>query len=158
GLRGGTTTVTVTNTGDSSSATNTKTILVAVAEFQPSDNYGDLSARAYPAPGATNAYTDGELALTFDTPPTLNPGGIIEIHRLADGTTADMIAFAGEAQTFGTQVVNVGSQLARVSGNTVFFTPHFGKLAYGTAYYVAIPTNSITGSLNGVAFNGFSNL
>ena len=34
----------------------------------------------------------------------------------------------------------------RVAGNTVFFTPHLGKLTYGTAYYVAIPTNAITGA------------
>ncbi len=158
GLKGGVTTVTVTNTGDSSSATNTKTIQVSVAEYAPTDPYGSLAARAYPAPGATNAYTDGELALTFDAPPTLNTGGLIKIYALADGSTVDSIGFAGETQTFGTTVVNVGSQLVRISGNTVFFTPHIGKLAYGVAYYVAIPTTSITGTLTGIAFNGLSNL
>ncbi|HTB61372.1 MAG TPA: pectinesterase family protein [Polyangia bacterium] len=158
GLKGGTTTVTVTNTGDANSATNTKTILVSVAEYAPSDPYGSLAVLAYPAPGATDAYTDGELALTFDAPPTLNAGGLIKILALADGSEVDSIAFASETQTFGTTVINVGSQLVRVSGNTVFFTPHLGKLAYGTAYYVAIPTTSITGSLTGIAFNGLSNL
>jgi pectin methylesterase-like acyl-CoA thioesterase len=158
GLKGGTTTVTVTNTGDANSATNTKTILVSVAEYAPSDPYGSLATLAYPAPGATNAYTDGELALTFDAPPTLNAGGLIKILALADGSEVDSIAFAGETQTFGTTAINVGSQLVRVSGNTVFFTPHLGRLLYGTAYYVAIPTTSITGTLTGVAFNGLSNL
>jgi pectin methylesterase-like acyl-CoA thioesterase len=158
GLKGGTTTVTVTNTGDSNSATNTKTILVAVAEYEATDPYGSLAALTYPAPGATNAYTDGELALTFDAPPTLNAGGLIKIFAVADGSEVDSIGFAGETQTFATTVINVGSQLVRVSGNTVFFTPHLGKLAYGTAYYVAIPTTSITGTLTGVAFNGLSNL
>jgi len=158
GLKGGTTTVTVTNTGDANSATNTKTILVSVAEYAPSDPYGSLAALAYPAPGATNAYTDGELALTFDAPPTLTAGGLIKILDLADGSEVDSIAFAGETQTFGTTAINVGSQLVRISGNTVFFTPHLGKLAYGKAYYVAIPTTSITGTLTGVAFNGLSNL
>jgi hypothetical protein len=157
GLKGGATTVTVTNTGDTNSATNTKTILVSVAEYATTDPYGSLATLAYPAPGATSAYTDGELALTFDASPTLNPGGTIKIFALADGGEVDSIAFAGEAQTFGTTAINVGSQLVRVSGNTVFFTPHLGKLAYGTAYYVAIPTTSITGSLTGVAFNGLSN-
>ncbi len=66
GLKGGVTTVTVTNTGDANSATNTKTILVSVAEYAATDPYGSLATLAYPAPGATNAYTDGELALTFD--------------------------------------------------------------------------------------------
>jgi hypothetical protein len=158
GLKGGTTTVTVTNAGDASSATNTKTILVSVAEYAATDPYGSLALLAYPVPGATNAYTDGELALTFDAPPTLNPGGLIKILALADGSEVDSIAFANETQTFGTTAINVGSQLVRVAGNTVFFTPHLGKLAYGTGYYVAIPTTSITGSLTGVAFNGLSKL
>ena len=88
----------------------------------------------------------------------MNTGGTIKIFALADGSEVDSIAFAGETQTFGTTAINVGSQLVRVAGNTVFFTPHLGKLAYGTAYYVAIPTTSITGTLTGVAFNGLSNL
>ncbi len=158
GLKGGTTTVTVTNSGDTNSATNTKTILVSVAEYAATDPYGSLALLAYPAPGATSAYTDGELALTFDAPPTLNTGGLIKVFALADGSEVDSIAFANETQTFGTTTINVGSQLVRVSGNTVFFTPHLGKLAYGTAYYVAIPTTSITGTLTGMAFNGLSNL
>ncbi len=158
GLKGGATMVTVTNTGDANPATNTKTILVSVAEYAATDPYGSIATLAYPAPGATNAYTDGELALTFDAPPTLNTGGLIKILALADGSEVDSIGFAGETQTFGTTVINVGSQLVRVGGNTVFFTPHLGKLAYGTAYYVAIPTTSITGTLTGVAFNGLTNL
>ncbi|HZL17717.1 MAG TPA: pectinesterase family protein [Polyangia bacterium] len=158
GVKGGATTVTVTNTGDPNSATNTKTFLVSVAEYAATDPYGSLAARAYPVPGATSAYTDGELALTFDAPPTLNTGGLIKILALADGSEVDSIGFTGETQTFGTTVVNVGSQLVRVSGNTVFFTPHLGKLVYGAAYYVAIPTTAITGTLNAVAFNGLSNL
>src|SRR5207237_485898 len=55
-------------------------------------------------------------------------------------------------------LINVGSQLARVSGNTVYFAPHLGKLAYGTAYYVVVPMGAITGTLNAIAFNGLSNL
>jgi len=71
GLKGGVTTVTVTNTSDSSSATNTKTIVVSVAEYAATDPYGSIATLAYPAPAAANAYTDGELALTFDVPPAL---------------------------------------------------------------------------------------
>jgi len=158
GLKGGTTMVTVTNTGDPNTATNTKTILVSVAEYATSDPYGSIATLAYPAPGATTAYTDGELALTFDAPPTLNAGGLITIYAASDGSLVDTILFAGETQTFGTTVINVGSQLVRLSGNTVYFAPHLGKLAYGTAYYVAVPTTSITGTLTGMAFNGLSNL
>jgi hypothetical protein len=158
GLVGGTTNVTVTNLGDSNPATNTKTIQVTVNDFPTTDSYGSLATLAYPAPGATNAYTDGELALTFDAPPTLNPGGSIKIYKKSDGTQVDSINFANETQTFGTTPINVGSQLARLVGNTVFFAPHLGKLAYGTAYYVVIPTPAITGTLTGMAFTGLSNL
>ncbi len=158
GLKGGVTTVTVTNTGDTNTATNTKTITLSVNDYPASDPYGSLATRAYPAPAAINAYTDGELSLTFDAPPTLNTGGSIQIYKAADGTLVDSVAFAGETQTYGTTVINVGSQLARVAGNIVYFAPHLGKLAYGTAYYVVIPTTSITGTLNAIAFNGLSNL
>ena len=37
---------------------------------------------------------------------------------MSDGTEVDSIGFADETQTFGTTVINVGSQLARVGGNT----------------------------------------
>jgi hypothetical protein len=156
GLASGVTNVTVTNTGDSNSATNTKVIQVAVADFTTSDPYGAITT-AYPVPGATNAYTDGELELTFDTAPTLNTGGTIRIYK-SDGTQADSIAFAGETNTYGSTVINVGSQLARVSGNSVFFAPHIGALAYASSYYVAIPKGAITGTLNGMPFNGLSNV
>src|SRR5262249_41648698 len=76
----------------------------------------------------------------------------------AHGTQVDSIPFAGETNTYGATTINVGTQLVRVSGNTVFFAPHVGKLAYGTSYYVAIPKGAITGTLNTVAFNGLSNV
>jgi pectate lyase len=129
---------------------------VAVLDFPTTDPYGPITT-AYPAPAATTAYTDGELALTFDAPPTLNAGGLIRIYSKADGSLVDSIAFAGETNTYAGTTINVGSQLARVSGNTVYFAPHIGKLAYGTAYYVGIPKGAITGTLNTMAFGGLSN-
>ncbi len=156
GLNGGVTTVTVTNTADSNSATSTVPLTVAVNDYTTSDNYGSLAGVAYPVPGSTSASIDGELALTFDAPPTLNLGGTIKIY--SGGTEVDSVGFAGETQTFGATALNVDNQLVRVAGNTVYFTPHLGKLAYGTAYSVVIPTTSITGTLKSVAFNGLSNL
>ena len=157
GLKGGVTQVTVANTADDSAATNTKTILVAVNEYPTTDDYGSKGLSAYPAPGATNAFPDGEFALTFDSPPTLNQGGTIKIFKLSDGSEVDSIGFADEAQTYGTTVIKVGSQLVRVDGNTIYFTPHLGKIAYGADYYVVVPTTSITGTINGIAFGGLSN-
>jgi hypothetical protein len=158
GVKGGVVTVTITNTGDTSSLTNTQKVIVAVNDYPATDNYGTKALAAYPAPGATSAFPDGEFALTFDAAPTLNLGGSIKIFKLSDGSEVDSIAFADETQTFGATTIKVGSQLVRVDGSTVYFTPHIGKLAYGSDYYVVAPTTSITGTLNGVAFNGFSNL
>lgn len=155
GLKGGSTTVTVTNTADPGAATRSKALLVAVNEYSTTgEDYGPLTA--YPMPGATDAPIDGELALHFDAPPTLTPGGSIKVFRVSDGAEVDSVAFADETQTYGTTVIKVGSQLVRVDGNSVAFTPHLGKLAYDTEYDVAIPTWAITGKLNGKDFAGLS--
>jgi len=158
GVKGGATTITITNTGDPNPSTNSKTVEVAVNDYPTTDNYGSKALTAYPAPGATRAYPDGEFSLTFDSPPTLNKAGTIKIFKLSDGSEADSIAFADEVVTYGTTAIKVGSQLARVDGNTVYFTAHLGNLGYATDYYVVIPTTSIAGTLNGMAFNGLSNL
>jgi hypothetical protein len=161
GVGAGTSTITVTNPTDSNSQTNTKTVAVNVEDFNTSDGaYGQIApGLLYPAPGSTGAYTDGEYAITFDGPPTINPLGTLDLYAL-DGTLVDRISFANDSQTVSGVTVGVGAQLARKSGNTVFFTPHFGKLAYSTSYYVAIPTTAITGATfnGGVTFTGFSNL
>jgi hypothetical protein len=156
-LKTGSTTVTVTNTADPSPSTSTKTIAVTVATAENLEGYGAISGRLYPTPKATSAYVDGELSITFDAAPTLGASGSIEIYSLADGAQVDKIAFANEAQVVSGTTINVGAQLARVSGNTVYFTPHFGKLAYGASYYVGITSGAISGTLNGKSFSGFSN-
>jgi pectin methylesterase-like acyl-CoA thioesterase len=97
--------------------------------------------------------------LTFDAAPVLRAGGSICVYDKATGVLVDTILFADEKQTcLGTSnnIINVGPQLARVSGNSVYFTPHFGKLEYGKAYYIAIPQGAIMGSLNGKSFAGLS--
>jgi len=165
GVASGSTTVLVTNDGDTNATTRTKSFNVTVLSFPDSDAYGELSAsQLYPAPGASNAYTDGELSITFANKPTLLNGGVIKIYKEADGSEADSISFAGEVQNVPTSKttttpINVGTQLVRISGNTLFITPHFGKLAYGTKYFVAIPSGVVNNAtiLNGIAFKGFSN-
>ncbi len=156
GLKGGATTVTITNTADTNKLTSEKTLIVSVNDYPASDAYGDLTSAAYPAPGAVDAYADGELSLTFDDVPTLNLGGSIKIFKAADGTELDSVSFADETQVFGATAIRVDNQLVRVEDKTVHFRPHLGKLAYGTAYYVVIPVASITGSLKGQPFSGFS--
>jgi uncharacterized protein YjdB len=156
GLKGGSTTVTVTNPDDTNSVTKTAILTVVVNEFEAADNYGTITTKVYPNIGSTAAYTDGELSITFDSPPTLNTGGSIMIYKKSDGTLVDTIYFAGESQVVNAITTNLANQLVRISGNKVYITPHFGKLANNTAYYVVIPTFAITGTFNTYAFNGFS--
>jgi pectate lyase/uncharacterized protein YjdB len=153
GLKAGTAEITVTNRADTSLATK---IQVTVTDFSASDEYGALTS-VYPASGAKNAYTDGELMITFDNAPLLVTGGSIGIYDKATGTAVDTIAFADEEQApRNWNTIKVGAQLVRKDGNSIYFTPHFEKLAYGKEYYIAIPRNSITAQLNGKNFVGFT--
>jgi hypothetical protein len=151
----GNATVTVTNQADPAKV---RTIAVTVTAWSTSDPYGALTT-VYPADGAIAAYPDGELSITFDNVPTLNAGGSIYIYTTAaTPVLTDTIAFANETDTVASALLNVGDQLVRVSGNTLYFKPHVNKLLYGTSYYVAIPTTSISANLNGMAFNGLTNV
>jgi pectin methylesterase-like acyl-CoA thioesterase len=153
-LKTGTVNIMISNKKDTSL---TLKVAVTVTDFPESDDYGVLTA--YPAPGAAAAYTDGELMLTFDAPPALEPGGSVCVYDKATGDLVDTILFADEKQTcLGTSnnIINVGPQLARVSGNSIYVTPHFGKLEYGASYYIAIPKGAISGVLNGKTFTGLS--
>jgi len=141
GLRAGGTVITVTNNSDASLS---ETICVTVSNF-------------FPEAGKIDAHIDGELVIAFDNEPLLATGGSIRIHDRVSGSLVDEIRFEDETQTtLGTSnnVINVGSQLARVDGNRVYITPHFGKLRYDGEYYVVIPPGAITAELNGSAFNG----
>ncbi|MDR0718801.1 MAG: hypothetical protein LBF78_04130 [Treponema sp.] len=157
GLKAGTAEITVTNISDPSLTTK---ITVTVTEFPAVDAYGALTT-VYPAAGESAAYTDGELMITFDTVPVLQTGGSIYIYDKTSGNMVDVILFADEKQTTlgsSNNIINVGPQLARVDGTSVYFTPHFNKLEYGKEYYVAIPRAAITATLNGSPFDGLSDL
>jgi hypothetical protein len=153
-LKVGVTDVVVTNT---SASYLTTTFSVTVTNFPAADDYDTLTA--YPSVGATAAYTDGEFMLTFSTPPQLLEGGSICIYDKATGEPIDVILFKDEKQvTLGSSNnnLNVGSQLARVDGNSVYWTPHFNALANAKEYYIAIPDGAISGNLNGKPFGGLS--
>ena len=157
GLKAGTVEITVTNISDPSLTTK---ITVTVTEFPAADDYGALTA-VYPAAGESAAYTDGEFMITFDAVPTLQTGVSIYIYDKASGTVVDVVLFADEQQTTlgsSSNIINVGPQLARVDGNSVYFTPHFNKLEYGKEYYIAIPKAAITATLNSKPFDGLSDL
>jgi hypothetical protein len=164
GLKAGSAIITVTHNTDSALK---GTVTVTVIDFPASDGYGTLTT-VYPAKDSIAAYTDGEYMITFDSPPVLSNDGYICIYDFESGNVVDTINFTDEKQTaLGTSnnVLNVGNKLARVAGNSVYFTPHFGAvvsgvyqniLQYETKYYIAIPRGAITAQLNGQTFDGLS--
>src|SRR5574344_129472 len=152
-------TVTFTN---STKTSLTASVSVTVADC-PSSNAVisyTTSSVAYPASGASGAYTNGELRLTFDDEPTVSSSGMAMIYKY-DGTTAtvaDIIKFNDETQTvWSGKTINVGNQLVRKDGKNVYITPHYGVLAASTKYFVALTTGAITGKISGVDFTGLTN-
>ena len=102
------------------------------------------SQSLFPENGASDAASEAQLVITFDSSPALNPQGTLVIYN-SDGSVADTIKFADEAQTFfdGTSV-NVGSQLVRAEGNSVFVTAHNGAIKPDSSYYVVIESGAIS--------------
>lgn len=157
----GTASVIISNASDTGSK---RAITYAVAKKLPyvDDPYTGIDAKVYPNIGATSAYTDGELAITFDSAPTIaDTTGKIYIYKYSDDTLVDTIAFSNATETaFNSErsvtSLDIGTQMYRIAGNTLYLTPHFGKLEYGTRYYIAIPNEEITGTLGGINFTGFS--
>ncbi len=135
-------------------------ITVVVEDFSANDAYGALTT-VYPANGATAAYEDGELRITFDSAPTLSATGSISIYD-TDGNWVDTIKASDETLTVPSgknkaqNKINVKDQLIRVEGNSVYFTPHYGLFEAGKTYFVAIPKSVITAKLNTKDFDGLA--
>ena len=139
----------------------TRSITATVSPgFVQSTTIYDLTSRTTPVASASTAYIDTRLTLTLDAPPVLGTTGSARIFRRSDDTLVDVIKPTAEIDALGfpgqdqVRVVNV-ERLITVSGNTATITPHHGKLAYGTEYYVAIANGVLAGtSLAGTPFDG----
>lgn len=157
----GTATIIIANGSDAGSQ---RTITYGVIKKLPfvDDPYTGIDTKVYPNIGAVAAYTDGELAITFDSAPKIiDPTGKIYLNRYSDDATVDTIDLSNATEAAfnadrGVNNLNIGTQMARIEGNTLFISPHFGKLEYGKRYYVAIPSEIITGTFGGKTFTGFS--
>lgn len=162
GIGIGKATVVISNGSDPGSK---RSITISVAEKlnYVNDSYTGITTKVYPNIGATAAYTDGELAITFDSAPSIvNPNGLIYIKKYSDDSVVDTIKFVNATESafsadrgFSSDLT-IGDQMVRIENNTLYITPHFGKLAYDTKYYVAIPNGIISGVLGGTTFTGFS--
>ncbi len=93
----------------------------------------------FPANGAVDSPYDSQLVLTFDGEPAVAEDTVVEIFD-ASGNLVDTIAAFDEKQSFidGT-TINVGSQLIRKEGYSVFVTPHNSKLLPSSSYTVKYP-------------------
>jgi pectate lyase len=142
----------------------TRTIAATIgAQFvQPTQTY-PLQGVSSPAAQAGAVNVDTVLTLTFDSPPTLGSTGSIRIFRKADDALVDVVRTSGETDALGypgqSLVRRVNTAPIRISGNTVSISPHEGKLAYGTEYYVAISDGVFTNTtLGGLPFVGIGKL
>ncbi len=153
----GTATITFTSGSD---PTLTRQITATVTQFvMPTATYS-LAGRVSPVAAATGINADTRLSITFDSAPTMGTGSV-RIYKVSDDSLVDVIKPTGETDSYGcpgqsaVRMLNVS--LLKVSGNTLTIIPHHNKLAYGTAYYVAIPNGLVTGTslaLNGTAWVG----
>lgn len=153
----GTATITLTSGSD---AARTHTISATIApQFVQSSQTYDLSNRVDPAVAEANAYVDTRLSITFDSPPVLGTAGRIRIFKASDDSVVDTIALTDNTDAIGhagqgTYRIAKTSPLS-ITGNTLTIAVDNAKLAYNTAYYVAIADGVVTGtSLNGTAFVG----
>jgi pectate lyase len=156
-LKAGTATVSFTS-GSNTALTKSVTATVTPAFVQPTTTY-TLTGTTVPAAGEPAAYADARLAITFDSAPTLGTTGSVRIFRTSDDAQIDVIKPSGETNALGypgqDQARVVNASLLTVSGNTVFITPHNGKLLAGTGYYVAIANGVVNGvNLAGTPFTG----
>lgn len=117
----------------------------------------------YPAQGATDAFADTQLIMTFKSEPALVSDSTVTI--TSGSTTVDSISVNStskdESQTAQTTyIVNVGnSQLVRVDDNSVYIQPHYNgstsatKLGWGTSYTVDVSDIiSVGSSYDGMLF------
>lgn len=136
-----------------------KTVYVTVLEplAETDTDYGVYTG-FYPQPGATGVFEDSALSITFDGEPELNEGSVYIYKN--DGTLVDEIKIGAEQNTVsdGTNSYNftLKNFMVQKSGNTVHIIPHSGVLEPLTEYYVAIGDGSITGTVNGKKFTGFT--
>jgi pectate lyase len=141
-----------------SSAASSSSSSSSAPFVQPTQVYNLLN-RVTPSVNEVDSYVDTRLAITFDAPPVLGTSGAIHIFKLSDDSLVDTIKLSGNTDEIGfagqTRLRMVNTQPLRIIGNSLIITPHSSKLAYGTAYYVAIADGALTGAtVNGTPFVG----
>ncbi|NHZ96244.1 pectinesterase family protein [Massilia sp. CCM 8734] len=140
--------------------TLTRSISATIAPgfVQPTQTYR-LDGASFPPAGAVDEAIDSPLTLTFDNAPTLGSGGTIRIFRKSDDALVDVIRPADDIDTIGhagqDRLRRVRYAPVHIHGNTVSIKPHNNRLAYGSAYYVAIADGVFNGAtLGGTPFRG----
>ncbi|MCL2442931.1 MAG: pectinesterase family protein [Treponema sp.] len=125
----------------------------------------------YPAPGAVNAYPEGEIMIVFDNEPVLTENQYIYIYEKGISEPVDTIRIwtkktgytsneqedKGETQTFGETILNVGFTRTWVRDKTLYIIPRHGILQYNKTYSVVIPKEAIADAyFNEKEFTGFA--
>ncbi|MFZ6766902.1 pectinesterase family protein [Undibacterium sp. Di26W] len=127
--------------------------------FTTSSQQYVLQGKVKPAAHAEDVPVDTPLQMEFDQVPTLGQSGSVRIYRTADNALVDVIRVGDDIDEIGYE----GQELKRVvrfrpiriDGKTVTIQAHNARLAYGTAYYIAIDAGVfVNASLAGQAFTG----
>lgn len=131
---------------------------IAPGFVQPTQTYR-LDGASFPPAGAQDEAIDSPLRLTFDSAPTLGAGGTIRIFRKSDDALVDVIRPLDDVDVIGhagqERVRRVRYVPVHIDGNTVTIKPHNNRLAYGSAYYVAVADGVFNGaSIGGTPFRG----
>ncbi len=153
----GSATITLTS-GSDPSKTHTISATIAPQFVQPSQTY-DLTGRVDPAVAEANAHVDTRLSITFDAPPSLGTTGRIRIFKVSDDSIVDTITLTDNTDAIGYSGQGiyriVKTNPLSISGNTLTIAVDNAKLAYNTAYYLAIADGVVTGaSVKGTPFVG----
>jgi hypothetical protein len=112
-----------------------------------------------PTNGATGAFYDTPLAITFSVAPTLRTAGTIKIYNVTNPITpvdtidlslgnAQQRLFPGDAQSFTYNVVSI-------NGNTATIYPHFNVMTPNQTYYVTVD-NGVFADAAGAYFAGIT--
>jgi len=141
-------------------------------------NVGVAPGTLQPANGATAVHTDTQLAIAFDSAPTIGSSGFITVRRLSDGAVVDRLDLSTAPSATDTQTVIPRTNLeidalalgAIPDGRArwVWFRPvttkanaavirlRSNRLGFDTAYQVTVDAAALQGTINGQAFAGAS--
>lgn len=151
-----------------------------VSNVTGSGSVGVTPGSVEPARNAAGVHTDTQLAIAFDSAPTLGSTGYVTVRRASDNTVVDRIDLSNAPSSTDTQTVIPRTNLeidalalgampenaararfvwyrpVSISGNQAVIRLHSNRLAFDTAYTVTVDASAFGGSINSSPFAGLT--